>query len=278
MSDEKQLYGLIYNLYNSRKYKEVIEKSNKYLKLFQNEYDIKVRFMRAKSLRYLNKFEEAIEELIEICLDDRDNSFSKLELFYIYYFLNRYEEALNLLPELYLMENKYVSNHSLAITELVMRKQLGLPASYKKGSKSDYIKSQVVNYDEAKALEHINNHARDEETHDIHSCFNENINIEYLMESVKNNLEFNNKINVIDILEIHYFSISGIGYDNTSLCNFLKVVVVPNTSNIISMYPCSKVEVSDVDVLKCDFDKLFNRQTKEKVMSRIDKFNKKFNL
>ena len=34
--------------------KEVIEKSNKYLKLFQNEYDIKVRFMRAKSLRYLS--------------------------------------------------------------------------------------------------------------------------------------------------------------------------------------------------------------------------------
>ena len=32
--------------------------------------------------------------------------------------------------------------------ELVIRKNLGLPASFKKGSRSDYIKSQIVDYDE----------------------------------------------------------------------------------------------------------------------------------
>ena len=44
------------------------------------------------------------------------------------------------------------------------------------------------------------------------------------------------------------------------------------------MYPFSKIEKEEVKVLNCDREKLFKNEEKEKTISRIDKFNKRFNL
>lgn len=277
MNRYREIYNLISKLYENRKYKEVVDKVNKYINIgFENEaYAHNLKFLRAKSLRYLGKFEEAIKDLKELSVIETDRSYSKLELFYIYYFLTRYEEALKLLPELYLMKNKYVSNYTLFIAELVMKKQLGISVDFKRGTKSDYIKEQIIKYDEGKTLEHIKSHARYEESHNKHSCFSDGVNLNYLTECVKKDLKNNKKANIIDILEVHYFAVPGIGYDTNNLCNYIKVVVVPNTTNIITMYPYAYIEVDNVNLLNCDLSKLFNR---EKNTSRIDKFNNKFNL
>lgn len=277
MNRYSEIYNLISKLYENRKYKEVVDKVNKYINIgFENQaYAHNLKFLRAKSLRYLGRFEEAIKDLKELSTSEKDRSYSKLELFYIYYFLNRYNEALKLLSELYLMKNKYVSNYTLLIAELVIKKQLGMHVDFKRGTKSDYIKEQIVNYDESKALEHIKSHVRNEDSYNEHSKFNTGINLNYLMECVKKDLKNNKKANIVDILEIHYFAVPGIGYDSNNLCNYIKVVVVPNTTDIIAMYPYAYIEVDDVNLLNCDLNKLFNR---EKNTSRIDKFNNRFNL
>ena len=280
MNRYSEIYNLISKLYENRKYKEVVDKVNKYINIgFENEsYEHNLKFLRAKSLRYLGKFEEAIEELKELSLVEQDRSYSKLELFYIYYFLNRYNEALELLPELYLMKNKYVSNYTLLIAELVMKKQLGMHVDFKRGTKSDYIKEQIVNYNEEEALEHIKSHITDEESYNEHSKFNVGINIDYLMQCVKKDLKNNKKANLVDILEIHYFAVPSVGYDSNSVCNYIKVVVVPNTTNIIAMYPYAYVEINEINMLDCDLDKLFNRNKVEKSTSQIDRFNNRFKL
>lgn len=275
-----EIYSLIVELYKVKKYKEVVDKVDKYINIgFKNKrYVYNMRFLRAKSLRYLGRFDEAINQLKELINDPSDKSFSKLELFFIYYYLHRYEEALELLPDLYETNGKYFSNQSISITELVIRKNLGLPVSFRKGSKSDYIKSQIVNYNEQIAIQHINEHTYYEDSHQEHSLFNKNVNINYLFECVKNNLKNSKPINDNNLLSVYYFALPGIGYDSNSVCNYIKVVVVPNTTNIITLYPFAYIEIDNINMLNCDLNKLFNRQIEEKSTSRIDRFNSRFNL
>lgn len=280
MSRQSEVYSLIVKLYENKRYKEVIDKVNKYISIgFENiRYECNLKFLRAKSLRYLGRFEEAINELIELSKLEEDNSYSKLELFYIYYFLNRYEEALKLLPELYEMKNKYVANYTLLIAELVMKKQLGFNVNFKRGTKSDYIKEQIINYNEELALKHIETYMSDEESYNEHSRFSEKVNFKYLMECVKKDLKNSKKANLVDILEIHFFAVPGIGYDKNNKCNYIKVVVIPNTTNIIAMYPYAYIEVDNAPLLNCDMDVLFSRNKEEQTTSRIDRFNRRFNL
>jgi tetratricopeptide (TPR) repeat protein len=275
-----EIYSSVVELYNNKKYKEVVNSVDKYLKLdFTSEkYIHNMRFLRAKSLRYLGRFDEAILELKALEKSEKNAAYSALELFYIYYFLNRYEEALELLPKLYNEKTKYISNHTLLIMELVMKKQLGIPVSYKKGTRSDYMKEQIMNYSSEKALQHIKNHKYEAVSYNIHSQFNDSVDIEYLMECVKKDIINSEKRNRIDALEVHYFSVSGVGYDDNSICNYLKVVVCPNTTNIITMYPFSNIENENVRILNCDRNKLFKKEDNEKNVSRINKFNKRFNL
>ena len=80
------------------------------------------------------------------------------------------------------------------------------------------------------------------------------------------------------MLEIYYFGVSNIGYINNINCNFIKVVVIPNTNNIISMYPTNEVDYNYISNLNIDYDKLFERNNKVKTISRIDKFNKRYNI
>lgn len=280
MSRHSDIYNLIVKLYEGRRYKEVVNKVDKYINIgFKSKiYECNLKFLRAKSLRYLGRFDEAILELKELIKNGDDESYSKLELFYIYYFLNRYEEALNMLPELYLIKNKNISNYSLLIAELVMKKQIGMEVDFKRGTRSDYVKEQIVNYNEDKTIQHIKKHSTQEDQNKNHSRFKENINIQYLLECIKNDLPNNKKLNIIDVLEVHCFSVPAVGYDVNSICNYIKVVTIPNTTNVITVYPYSYIGVNDIDVLNCDLDKLFNKQSEEKKESRIDKFNARFNL
>lgn len=280
MSKHEEIYEMTKKLYGNKKYKEVINSVEKYLKLnFLNKnFEHNMRFFKAKSLRYLGRFDEAILEFKELSKCDNDNLYSVEELFYIYYYLNRYEEALELLPILYNNKEKHVSNHTLLIIEIVMKTHLGIPIDYRKGSRSDYIKEQIINYDSQKAIQHITAHKYEDYSKSIHSRFNEDVNIEYLMESVKKNINNSEKLNRRDALEIHWFSVFGIGYDNNTTCNYLNVVVCPNTKNIITMYPFSQIGNEEVKILNCDFDKLFNKKNEVKSISRIDKFNRRFNL
>lgn len=280
-SKENEIYELILELYKKRKNKEVVEKTTKFLNTFYiscNKAN-SLMIMRAKSLRYLGQFDKSIEELKNILnkCDTRNCIYIKTELFYIYYHLNRYEEAMELLPELYNAPNKNINNHSLLIMDLVMKKSLGMPIKYRIGSRSDYLKKQIVDYNENLAIEHIKQHASYEEGTIEHSVFNESLDIEYLFQVVKENLKNSEKANINETLEIYYFSVHGIGYENNSPCSCLKVVVCPNTKNIITMYPYSHLTDEKSQPLIYDHNKLFKAESKQKVISRIDKFNKRYN-
>lgn len=260
-----ELYLDIKDLNARGKHKDVIKYADRYLKL--NDSNVirgrKIRFMKARALRFLERYDEAIEILKE---GMKEEMFFGSELFFLYYHLNRYEEAMELLPFVYNYENKTIKNYSISIMELVMKKQLGLDTTYKKGTYGDTIKEQIVNYDYEKAFEHIISHSYENvDNSDVKSYFHKNVDIEYLIECVKENLKTSKKANKNENLEVHYFLLPNIGMYEDYICNYIKVILIPNTNNIISIYPSSYMENAEVPILNCDFDILFGK--KEKVKS-----------
>lgn len=259
----------IKELFANKKYSMLVKEATKYL----NEYypHPKVVFMRAKSYKELGFFDEAISDL-KYLIEKENNTYAILELYYTYYYLNKYKEAIDLLPFLY--NSDVVNKYSIALSELVMKKQLGIKMNFNSKARCDYIASQIINYDINKALEHINEH---KESSINSSNFNAQLNLEYLFELIRNNLINSTKINKDEILEVHYFCIPNIGLVEENVCNYLKVVVIPNTNNIISMYPTINYEGKEPTIITYDYSKLFNKD-KEKVksISMIDRFNKKY--
>lgn len=89
-----------------------------------------------------------------------------------------------------------------------------------------YTVSQLLNYDEYISVEHIiDRHTKD---------FNHNIDIYKLFNDIKEELTLENKINKLnfnDIYSIYYPNIGNNGENN------LRVITLPNTKNILTMYP-----------------------------------------
>ena len=175
-----------------------------------------------------------------------------------------------------LCEKKLISSKSLSICELVINNDSKYVNYYKDGKRNYYIKRQILDYSENMALNYINRHTKYGDNNCVLSIFND-IDIIYLFEVIKNNLKKSKRANINDVLDIYFFGINNIGYikDSEAVCNYIKVVVVPNTTNIISIYPTTNPSIKDVKLLEYDYDKLFIKG-KVKIMSQIDKFNNRY--
>ena len=265
-------YTRLVNLYKTGKYSNFLKASEKFMSYCDNGK--KILLMRAKAYRELEMYNEALNELSK-AIKYKDNEYAMLELYLLYYHLNMYNEALELLPMLYGKEG--IKGHSLAISELVMKKQLGMYCNFKMGDRCDMLKSQIQNYDSNLALEHISDHiSSNEDNNQVY--FNKNIDLEYLFNIIRNQIDNKNKANKRDMLEVHYFSVSNIGSSAGDLYNFIKVVVVPNTNDIITMYPTNDVDAKHITVLKYEYDKLFKDKISTNKKSQIDKFYSKYKI
>lgn len=272
----KELYLKISGLYIQKKHKELIKESEKYLELYPK--DINVRFMYSKSLRYEERYNESIENLKIILNIEPNNSHAILALFYLYYFLRMYEDALKLLPQVSQM--KIMQKQSIEIMKLIMIGKCDLNNI----DTNTYIYNQIKNYNMSYSLAHISEHlalnSENKTNKKIISHFND-INIKYLHDVVKYNLEEREdikKVNSEEVLDIYYFGVSNIGFDNENVLNYIKVVVIPNTFKIISIYPTLDIEEKYTYNLEFDYNKLFKKNNKVKSYSRIDKFNQKYNI
>ncbi len=271
-NEQKDRLIRIKNLYVNKKYDALIKEATIYLSITPNE--LNVRFMRSKAYRKKEMYEKAINDLnYNLSLGENDHSL--VELYFLYYYLNMYEKALELLPRLY--ERRVIVATSLVISEIVMKKSMGMSVKTKE---NNYVINQINNYDENIALKHISKHAANMPviSDTKSSRFNENLNLKYLYDIVTDNIKNSKKANVQEILEVHYFSVPNVGYSMNSVCHFIKVVVIPNTNKIISIYPIDNIYDSKFIHLDCDRDKLFKETQKVKTNSKIDKFKKRYNM
>jgi len=264
--------GKLIHLYREYNTNAFLKHADLYLEIYPDDIDI--RYKKATMYRRIGKFEEAINEL-KYSLNVKFDTDCLVYLFFIYYHLNMYKEALELVPLLY--EKGGITPYSVSVAELVMKKQLDIPIKVKKGTRGDYIRSQIFNYSSSLALTHIQDHLYDDEQE---SKFNDKIDLGYLLTTVRNNIDNSKKLNINEVLEVHCFAVPNIGYINDTGCNYIKVVVVPNTNNVITMYPTNTVINNQAEILEYDHSLLFRQEEKEKTkrISRIDRFKSRYNL
>lgn len=108
-----------------------------------------------------------------------------------------------------------------------------------------YTINQILDYDEYVALDHIL------DGHDLGSdgtIFNPNIDIYKLFNDIQKQLTPKNKINKLIFNDIYIIYYPNIGINNQ---NYLRVVTLPNTKNILTMYPISnKNDIIDDDYIE----------------------------
>lgn len=270
----KKSFFELQKIYKTGKRELYIKEAKKYLELNPKDYGTRYRY--AKTLRYMKKYEEAIQELKYILKYDRTNGEVISFLYFTYYHLGNYSEAYKLLPMVLLYSN--CNRTSIYLTKMVIKKNLNIDFEETDEIDDKYIKRQIINYNNEDALTIIQNHFKScsEQNSKNATQFND-IDLDYLIDVVKENLILENKTIGMDVMDIYYFKIYGIGQSEFDTCSVLKVVVVPFTKDIVEMYPTSGSYTNQALPLDIDYDKLFKRENKVKKMSRIDKFNKRYN-
>ncbi len=268
---------LIHSLFYDRKYEKVIKLSNELLD--KNKYNSKIRYLRAVSYRAIGEYDKAISDLkYNISLNNNVKEYenSCVELYYIYYQLRMYKEAYKLLPIITEITKFYGNQKNIEISTIILKYKLRIDQIL--SDRYEYLRDQLLDYNEKTTLDHIKIHCIDNFTYKK-SKFEKDVNVDYLFSVLRENLNRYERSNINSGLDVYFFHIDGIGFKsiNNNICNVLKVLSIPETNDIISMFPISDEIPKVISILDIDYDKLFNREkTKVKVMSQIDKFNKRY--
>lgn len=157
------------------------------------------------------------------------------------------------------------------------------PDSYK-----SYFSSQVLHYNENKALYHIKSHLYEKNEKFVHTTFYDDIDIEKLFNEIKIKIQ-GESIKKFSFCDCYMIDCGyPIGMIDKRETTKMKVITIPNTKNIISMYPILSFDKAndysyDLDKIETYKGNLEATEVTEKHMvkkktrlSQIDKFNKKY--
>ena len=209
-------------------------------------------------------FEEAEKLLLKSLVthgEVHDAGYFKLIALYIKQ--NRLDEAQMLLDDLLekFPEIKHDLSFIIAMRTIQNKRGIKVPTE-----PLVYVEKQIIDYDKAAALAHIKAAHTGKQLGK--SMFNPSLDIDELYSFVQSKMQDDEKINE-DIMDVYSIEYPNVGEEDGKVKNHIRVVVIPNTKDIITMYPSEEYFLPR----KCDY-----KQIKEepKQMSRVDKFNKRF--
>ena len=263
-------YSIVRNFYDKGKDKRFLIEVNNFLKKYPD--DESAHFMRGTMYKKQDQFDQAISDF-KLANIRNNNMFAVEELFFTYYYLRMYKEALKLITTL--KKSNYITSKCIKIMTLIIKKELGIISLQDKFNVSDYSEYQILDYRKEDAFRHIKEHRCD--NLNDNSKFKYNINLNYLFELIEDNIKNAKRSKEKNQMDIYYFGISNVGKSiNGDNANYVRVVVIPNTYNIISIYPVKKVLCEALNI-EYDYDKLFSiKKSKVKKKSQIEKFNKRY--
>ena len=129
-----------------------------------------------------------------------------------------------------------------------------------------YSEQQMLNYSEKKAIDYIKKH----HTENASQEFLSEVKIEDIFYSSKEKIKLITP-NISCLTDNYTLTMPNIGYDNGMVTNQIKVICLPNTDSIISIYPTSEEDITE-EVIE-------TKKTKKKTIQRksqIEKFNAKY--
>lgn len=238
--------GEIYLLFGlaNQGIKEYNEAYKSYIKATQHAIDRDVKaeaYYNLGSLEFaknaLSPAEKAFKISVANAREISPQTYTKLIA--VLFRQEKYEEVLKYLQKLKKANPRLYNDTPLEHVKLLVDKR-----QHKKLPQRDtcpYSEKQIIKYREKDAIEHIKNHHQTNTK--TRGNFAPHIDIECLYYDVRSSLSPNNIINedVMDIYEIDY---RNVGYDlEDNLVHKIRVVVLPSTKNILTMYPGCRATV-----------------------------------
>lgn len=221
----KEIYLIMGDAYrNKADYYKAKESYQEALKSTQDSTKQEAVFRLGCLEQDVHHFEEA-KKYYKDKLDDLKIASRYIKLIEIAIKEKNYEEADNYLTK----SKKYFMKWNIGeyrIIKLLLDKKLNRPISFK--DIGTYKESQVAHYSEEEAINHIIRHRNNK------NPFSDSIKFKELYKYMKKKLTPDNLCygELFDIYEVDYPGISDI--TNAKKC---RVVVIPNTKNILTMYP-----------------------------------------
>lgn len=244
-----------YNACDNRFLKADILLSMGYLRFIQGNYEEAKKFCYTtlEAVNY-NRKAEAFSLLSKIALAQRDyeeaikyyetgyrvtgQDYLLSELAWVYLRKEDYNKALELLVSC--IESPHISDRfDLDLSILFLSKKLNVfVKDHDYSSMMDtYTGKQIAKYNLHEAVNHIKKHLEINKKmygfRDDEDSFDDCIDIYVLIEKVKTMLDDKYKLNS-NLRDVYIIPYPGIGKDGS---NFLKVVTIPNSSDILTMYP-----------------------------------------
>ena len=259
-SNSQEAISLLFEIYCQNKN---LEKAEKVLENASN--DAKTIYNRAKLERLKGNYIESLK-LFNRCFEfSRDFSLkanSLINIVKIYVYFKEYKEAFELVNTnrnilFALGETGYYQMYAF------LCKKMGVEYDMKYNS---YSISQILDYDLNFACEHIKKHEHDFENIE----FYEN-DLEKFLVDIREKLDGKEQLlsTIFDYYKVKVYTKDGKE-------TYVKVVVTPETKDIITCYADDNLIFTEVDI-----DEEIESKPKEKVIKRksqIDKFNEKYNL
>lgn len=232
-------------------------------KLKENNYNDSANLLMGKLYFNNQKYEESIKMFDSV--DKKDKKVYQ-ELMYRKIInlikLNRLQDAYDILDEATNADYNDRYSMKLILIRVYLEKYLNFESTVKINT---YTAKQIQNYDKNLALEHIKLHEIDVEEKEVHTIFSDNINVDELYDYCMLNINDDNyyKNTLFDTYILPY---DNVGYDGDKSINFVKVVTITNTKQILSIYPYDNYSLNQIE------------KPKNKKISRIDKFNQKYGI
>lgn len=282
--------------YNKWEFKQILKlmetnpvtaniKLGTYIKEYPKDYCAKIYYI--STLITLGNFEEAEELLDELEFtfnNDKDfkNKYQqkfkeklKINIISTRIRLLSYQEKYDELYKLYVSSKNELKDLDIDIERLIFycRKKLNLPINSDTGSYS-YIYRQMNEYNERDFLEHIRKHLPGYNYNLNQSIFNSNFQLDKIFVEIKKYIPGEKRLYPHLYADLYIFKYDECGIENNKTVNYFKVVCFHNTSDIITMYPSSCSE----EFPYTDLNYLIKDDTKIKGLSRIDRFNRRYQI
>ena len=184
----------------------------------------------------MGNFEEAEKNLKRsIIHTEAANKAKSIKLVSIYLRQERYEEALELVEIVRKNSKGNPDLSGLGIVPTIIAKKTGkiLPKRNR-----TYLENQVIEYRKEEALKHIkDNHCNNQGTT---SNFSRNVDVDTLFDEIKLQMVEQNMV-FEDIFDIYTIDYPNAGYNlENELVDQIRVVAIPGTKDIITMYPSKR--------------------------------------
>lgn len=276
---EKKYYGdkefsYIMKLLKDKKFNEATYKLEEYLEKYP--YDTCACTSYANLLIKNGELEKAADIIEKTVITSKTSEITKTEIVKVKIKLlcceGKYRECYEyFLENNIILMNDYEDYYNVLA---FLAKKLGIEVEIPEKMKS-YTVKQIQSYDEIEAINHIKKHADDYSSKD-YSCFNTDFPLEEMYTKIRNVISTNIEYNLHSgaMRDVYIFKYDANGRSHQKMVDYIKVIAIQGTNDIITMYPYdNKANLPYIDLTP---QKEIEEMPKIKRLSQIDKFNQRY--